>query len=159
VGLIKVTKSTFPCPDRGQSLNQRAVGPTASAYIMGMWTKVFLCCIQYTYTGVWSPRALQRWDASLSATDPFFHDADAASVHVRQQTYGMAKSPPHSSSYPLDSTPRGPSYLQTMPTRGCCSCSWAELLSSSSPDAPGVLPPSRNVCPLLIHLGRGWVDL
>jgi hypothetical protein len=79
VGLIKVTKSTFSCPDRGQSLNQRAVGPTASAYIMATRTKV--CCgrIQYTYTGVRSLRALQRWDAPLPTIDPFFHDAGAAS--------------------------------------------------------------------------------
>jgi exonuclease III len=35
VSLIKVTKFTSPCSDRGQSLNQRVVGPTASTYIMG----------------------------------------------------------------------------------------------------------------------------
>jgi hypothetical protein len=78
VGLVKVTKSTSPCPDRGQFLNQRAVGPTVSAYIMGTRTKVRLCCIQYTYTGVRSPRALQRWDAPLLATDPFFHAASGS---------------------------------------------------------------------------------
>jgi hypothetical protein len=111
VGLVKVTKSTSPCPNRGQSLNQRAVGSTASAYIMGMRTKVHLCRIQYIYTGVRSPRALQRWDAPLPATDPFFHDADAASVRVRQQAHCMAKSQPRSSSYPLDPAPRDPSNL------------------------------------------------
>jgi hypothetical protein len=77
VGLVKVIKSTSSCPDLGQSLNQRAVSPTASAYIMSTRTKVYHYRIQYTYTRVRSPKALQRWDASLPAADPFFHDVGA----------------------------------------------------------------------------------
>jgi hypothetical protein len=67
VGLIKGTKSTSPCPDRGNPLIKGAVGPTASAYIMGTQTKVHGYRIQYTYTGVQSPRVLQRWDVPLLA--------------------------------------------------------------------------------------------
>jgi hypothetical protein len=129
MGLVKVTKFTSPCPDQGQSINQRAVGPTVSAYIMGTRTKVCLCCIQYTYTGVRSPRALQRWDASLSATDPFFHDAGVTSVRVRQQAHGMAKSQPRLSSYLLDPTLRDPSNLHY--TVVTCGEGWSERRRSS----------------------------
>jgi hypothetical protein len=124
-----MTKFTSPCLDQGQSLNQWAVGPTTSAYIMGTRTKVCLCRIQYTYTGVRSPRALQRWDALLPATDPFFHDAGVTSIRVRQQAHGMTKSQPRSSSYLLDPTLRDPSNLHY--TIVTCGEGWSERRRSA----------------------------
>jgi hypothetical protein len=60
---------------------------------------------------------MQRRDAPLPATDPFFHDAGTASVCVRQQAHGMAMSQPRSNSYPLD-TAGGGLWFYTLSSRG-----------------------------------------
>jgi hypothetical protein len=97
VGLVKVIKSTSSCPDLGQSLNQRAVSPTASAYIMSTRTKVYHYRIQYTYTRVRSPKALQRVGCVTAGRRPFFprRRRQLQIVHVTQPHGISLKIPTH----------------------------------------------------------------
>jgi hypothetical protein len=111
VNLVKGIKSTSSCSDRGQFPQLDGSGSRHNTYTRGH-------ADQSSLSKRWTPkirgsdplRRAATWCITLGRRHPFFLDIGAASVRVRQQVHGMAKSYPHSSSYPLDLTPRYPSF-------------------------------------------------
>jgi hypothetical protein len=68
VGLVKGTKSTSPCPDRGQSLNQRGSGAHCQCIYNVHVNQSFL--LPHTVHLHRDPitQGVERWDAPLPAT-------------------------------------------------------------------------------------------